>query len=1078
MDAGRGPGGAATAADLRCAGCEAPLVATAKFCSECGAAVVGSGRSAEYKHVTVLFADVVRSMDIAAALGAERLREIMTDLVERCAAVIRRYDGTVDKFTGDGLMAVFGAPVALEDHAASACLAALGLQEETERLAADVAQRDGVELQLRVGLNSGRVITGDMGSGAFGYTAIGEQVGIAQRMEAAAAPGAVMLSESTARLVDGVAVLGEPERVRIKGADEPVAARRLISISRVHRPDRREESPLVGRRWELAAAEGLLEGAIDGHGAVVGLVGPPGIGKSRLAREVAALATGRGIEVVRSFCESHTKQVPFHALAAFLRLATGVERLDAASARARLRAGLTDFDAEDVLLFEDLLGIGEPHAASAAITPDARRRRLTALVNTFSLARKSPAVYVIEDVHWMDEVSESMLADFLTVVPQTHLLTVITYRPEYQGILTRVRGGHTIALAPLRGAEVRALVDGLLGAADSVGELRETICERAAGNPLFAEEMVRELADRGVLDGEPGDYRHAADDADVSVPATLQTTIAARIDRLDAKAKHTLSAGAVVGAKFGLDLLNTLGVEPAVEDLLDAQLIEQIRFGRRPEFVFRNPLIRTVALESQLKSERAELHRRLATAIEERGPVDENAALIAEHLDAAGDLAEAYNWHVRAAMWSVQRDIRGARAGWERAAKAADALPAEDPNRTALRIVPKTMLCMSTWRVGGGLAETGFEELRELCEQSGDYLSLAIGMYGQIALLSFHHRHREASALASEQVDLLQRTDGAAAALGYLHAGVMAKVLAGEVQEARRIARWAVGLLEDYTGADMSGGQVGTAMAMTLTWGSVADCVLGDAGWLQTFRRGIALEREVCPDGTILVFLIGIGYSFGTHVKALVPDERVVVDTAEAVRKGREIGDDLALATACLAQGMILSHRATDDERRLGLEALLESRELYEGSSIFSPATIAKIRIAEIAAAAGDLDHAIDDLRSILDTLVRSEEKLLRAEAAAVLVESLLRRGGADDIREAAEHIDRFADMPTEPGVVVNEVQLLRMRARLAEAQGDDAAFHDLVERYRALAVSLNFAGHIEIAHAMSRPSARTSGRA
>lgn len=1044
-------------------------MATAKFCSECGAAVVQSIRSAEYKHVTVLFADVVRSMDIAAAVGAERLREIITDLVERCAAVIRRYDGTVDKFTGDGLMAVFGAPVALEDHAASACLAALGLQEETERLAADVARRDGVELRVRVGLNSGRVITGDMGSGAFGYTAIGEQVGIAQRMEAVAAPGAVMLSESTARLVDGVAVLGEPERVRIKGVDEPVAARRLISISRVHRPDRRDESPLVGRRWELAAAEGLLEGAIEGHGAVVGLVGPPGIGKSRLALEVAGLADRRGIEVVRSFCESHTKQVPFHALAAFLRAGTGVERLDAASARARLRAALPEVDTEDVLLFEDLLGVGEPHAASATITPEARRRRLTAMVNTYCLARKIPAVYVIEDVHWMDEVSESMLADFLTVVPQTHLLTVITYRPEYQGILTRVRGGHTIALAPLRDADVRAIVDGLLGAADSVGELRKTICERAAGNPLFAEEMVRELAERGVLDGEPGRYRSAADEADVSVPATLQTTIAARIDRLDAKAKRRLSAGAVVGAEFGLDLVSALGVEPVVEDLLDAQLIEQIRFGRRPEFVFRNPLIRTVALEAQLKSERAELHRRLAAALEERGPSGENAALIAEHLEAAGDLAAAYNWHLRAASWSMQRDVRGARAGWERAAKAADALPEGDPNRTALRIVPKTMLCMSTWRVGGGLADTGFEELRELCEVSGDDLSLAIGMYGQIALLSFQHRHREASALASEQFELLQRCDGAVTALTYIHAAVMAKVLAGEAGEARRIADWATGLLEGYTGADMSDEQIGTALATALIWGSAAKCVLGDPDWLQCARRSAALEREFHPVGATLVFIIGIGYSFGVHTKAIVADDRVLTDTEEAVRKGREIGDDLALATACSALGLVLTHEVTEVDRQRGLEVLQESRDLYERSSIFAPAVIPRIRIAEITAASGNLDGAIDDLRSLLDTLVRGEERVLRVEATAVLVESLLRRGGAGDIREAAEHIDRLADMPTDPGIVVNEIQLLRMRARLAEAQNDIAAFRDLVERYCALAVSLGFRGHVQLADAMRR---------
>ena len=305
--------------------------------------------------------------------------------------MVQRYGGTVDKFTGDGIMAVFGAPVALEDHAVRACLAALGIQEEAKRLAAEVQDRDGVDLQLRVGLNSGQVIAGEIGSGAFGYTAIGEQVGMAQRMESVAPPGGVMLSASTARLVEGAAVLGEPELVQIKGADEPVRrpsaaghGRTGIALSR------RAESNLVGRRWEMSAVEGLLDRAIDGHGAVVGVVGSPGIGKSRLVREVAAMAGRRGVEVFTAFCESHTSQVPFHAVARLLRAATGVEGLDGQAARERVRARVPDADPEDLLLFDDLLGIADPEVELPKIDPDARRRRLTALVNAASLARESP----------------------------------------------------------------------------------------------------------------------------------------------------------------------------------------------------------------------------------------------------------------------------------------------------------------------------------------------------------------------------------------------------------------------------------------------------------------------------------------------------------------------------------------------------------------------------------------------------------------------------------------------------------------------------------------------------------------
>ena len=257
----------------------------------------------------MLFADVVRSMDIAAALDMERLREIMTELVERSAAVVQRYGGTVE-YTGDGVMAMFGAPVALEDHAFRACLAALAIQEEANRLAAEVQRRDGVALRLRVGLNSGRVIAGEIGSGSLGYAAIGEQVGMAQRMESVAPPGGVMVSESTARLVDHAAVLSETEMVSIKGADAPVPARRLVAMEPRGRSLGRSEATLVGRQQEIAALTELLDRSMSGHGGVVGVVGAAGIGKSRVVREAAAIAAARGVDVFWTFCESHGQRHP------------------------------------------------------------------------------------------------------------------------------------------------------------------------------------------------------------------------------------------------------------------------------------------------------------------------------------------------------------------------------------------------------------------------------------------------------------------------------------------------------------------------------------------------------------------------------------------------------------------------------------------------------------------------------------------------------------------------------------------------------------------------------------------------
>src|ERR1700752_2412289 len=212
-----------------CTSCTTELPDNAKFCLECGASISAPHPPAEYKQVTVLFADVVRSMDIAAAVGAERLREIMGDLFRRASDVVTRFGGSVAQVTGDGVMAVFGAPVALEDHALRACLAALDIQREADRLEGEIDFRDGIALRLRIGLNSGEVVAGELGSGSGGYTTIGEQVGMAQRMEAVAPPGAVMVSQSTARLVEGLVELGELEQVHIKGAADTVPARRLLA---------------------------------------------------------------------------------------------------------------------------------------------------------------------------------------------------------------------------------------------------------------------------------------------------------------------------------------------------------------------------------------------------------------------------------------------------------------------------------------------------------------------------------------------------------------------------------------------------------------------------------------------------------------------------------------------------------------------------------------------------------------------------------------------------------------------------------------------------------------------------------
>jgi len=1061
-----GQGDAMTSTELACTACGTGLRAGARFCDGCGAPVTAHDTHAEYKQVTVLFADVVHSMDIAAAVGAERLREIMAELSDRCAAVVQRYGSTVAQWTGDGIMAVFGAPVALEDHAVRGCLAALDLQEAAKPLADDVGERDGIDLRLRVGLNSGQVIAGGLGSGQFGYATVGEQVGMAQRMESVAPPGGVMLSASTARLVEGAANLGELELVRIKGAEAPVPARRLLGMADGHRAAGRAESSLVGRGWEMAAVEGLLERAIEGHGAVVGVVGSPGIGKSRLVREVTAMAAARGVEVFTGFCESHASDIPFYVVARLLCAATGVRNLDNAAARAGVQDQFPDADPEDVLLLEDLLGIADPEVALAKIDPDARRRRLTALVNAASVARQAPAVYVVEDVHWIDGVSESMLADFVTVVPQAHSLVLVTYRPEYRGALSRVPGAQSIALGPLSDSETTALVSQLLGPDPSVCALGQMIAERAAGNPFFVEEMVRDLAERGVLTGARGHYVCQVDQADAAVPATLQATIAARIDRLTLAAKQTLNAAAVIGLRFGAEQLALLDGDAELGELIAAELVDQVRFTPHAEYAFHHPLIRTVAYETQLKSDRAELHRRLATAIEQRHPdsLEENAALIAEHFEAADDQRTAFGWHMRAGAWVQSRDIRAARISWERARTVADRLPTDDPGRASMRIAPRTLLCVNTVRVAGSIADTGFDELRELCSAAGDTMSLAIGMAGLMAALVFHNRYREAARVASECSRLLEPIADPALTVPILTVS-QSMWMAGRAAEGLRLAQRGIDLAEgDPTKGSL--GPIGSPLAAAiLLRGSCRYC-LGVPGWRQDLDQAIAMARSV---GDAWGYLVGVVYKYrvAVHAGALLPDAAADRDTAEAMEIAEHSGDDFAVDGARVSRGLVLINQG-GSQRAAGFALLAQFREanLRHGYAKNVVRTV-DTEIAKEKARTGDVDGAIELARAVVDYTFDAGDVLSLGEAVRVLAEALLQRGTSADLKEAQAAFDRLAAEPTDPGFVLFEVPLLRLRALLARAHGDAATYAQFRDRYRDMAKTLGFEGHIALAEAM-----------
>ncbi len=1020
--------------------------------------------SAELKQVTVLVANVVESMDLAAAVGVERFHEMMTGLVNRCAVVVQRYGGVVDKSTGEGIMAVFGAPAALEDHALRACLAALGIQQETNGLAGEVERQQGGDLRLRIGLNSGRVIAGGIGSGSLGL--VGEQVGMAQRMESVAAPGGVMLSASSARLVENTAVLGGPELVQIDGAHAPMPVRALLGVASQPWGIGRFDTTLVGREWEMGIVAGMLDRVGAGHGCVVGVGGPAGIGKSRLVHETAEIARGRGVEVFSTFCESHTGDISFHVVARLLRAIAGISDLDGEAARVRVRGQVPDgVDPQDLVLLDDLLGVRDPDVELPQIDPAARRRRLTALINAMSLAATRARLYILEDAHWVDAVSESMLAEFLKVIPKTPSMALITYRPHYHGALAQVPGAQTVALDPLGDGDSAALVAELLGEDPSVGALAELITERTAGNPFFAEEMVRELAERGVLEGERGGYRCRTDVAEVSVPATVQAVIAARIDRLEPAAKQTLSAAAVIGSRFGPDLLASLGIDPALDALVEAELIDQVSFTPRAEYAFRHPLVQAVAYESQLKPDRAKLHRRLAAAIEAGNPgsVEENAAVIAENLEAAGDVQLAYGWHMRAGTWSTHRDLAAARLSWERAREIVDALPADNPERIVMRIAPRTLLCGTDWRVHADTSSARFEELRELCSLAGDKASLAMGMAGQVLTLWDHARVQEASALASELVTLVEAIADPELIVGL---SFMPNLVGVETGEFTDVLRWSLRVIELADGDPTKGNFImGSPLALAYATRAMGQAVLGHppSEWLGALAVAVPMAHKTDP--TTYCIVIDLLYGVGICGGALLADDNAVELVDEALQIAERSGDDFALANARFAVGLTLMHRDSPTDRERALTVLTQLRDmcLNEHFSLCE-LPIVEAYIGWEQSRRGDLDGAIPAMRAAVDDLFRNGQLSLSCMATRVFVETLLARGGESDLQEAQTAIERLAAAPLDDEVVMRKLWLLRLRALLAGARGDEKAHRDLVQRYDAMARSVGWLGHMAVA--------------
>jgi class 3 adenylate cyclase/tetratricopeptide (TPR) repeat protein len=587
----------------------------------------------ERKQVTVLFADLKGSMELLADRDPEEARQLLDPVLERLMAAVHRYEGTVNQIMGDGIMALFGAPLAHEDHAVRACYAALAMQEAIRSYADQVRQTHQVEIQIRVGLNSGEVVVRAIGNDLhMDYSAIGQTTHLAARMEQLATPGSILLTTETLRLAEGIVQVKPLGPTPVRGLREPLEVWELVGAgsprTRLQAFAARTHTRFVGRQAEVEALRQAHALAGAGHGQLVAVVGEPGVGKTRLLYEFLCAPWTQGWLLLESHAASYSQATPYHPirelLKTYFQLGT---RDDAGQRRKKVTDKLRTLDPALAPILPAVLTLFDvpvdDRTWQALEPPQRRQRTLDAL--TRLLVRESqvqPVLLVCDNLHWLDTETQAFLESLVDSLPTVRLLLLVNYRPEYHPPWGSLTSYVHLRLDPLPPTSTDELVQALLGDDPSLAPLTPLLMARTAGNPFFLEESVRTLVETGHLGGEPGAYRLAQPLHTLHVPATVQAVLAARIDRLPPEEKQLLQTAAVIGTEVSLVLLQAIAEVPeaplrlGLTHLQAAEFLYETRLFPDLVYTFKHALTQQVAYETLLQERRRALHARIVEALE------------------------------------------------------------------------------------------------------------------------------------------------------------------------------------------------------------------------------------------------------------------------------------------------------------------------------------------------------------------------------------------------------------------------------------------------------------------------------
>jgi class 3 adenylate cyclase/tetratricopeptide (TPR) repeat protein len=788
--------------DARCPACGSGNPPGHKFCHECGM-TLGAGASqvmpspdnytpkhlaekiltskaaleGERKQVTVLFADLKGSMELLTDRDPEEARRLLDPVLERMMEAVHRYEGTVNQVMGDGIMALFGAPLAHEDHAVRACYAALRIQELVKQYAEQIHRAEGVPIQIRVGLNSGEVVVRSIGSDLrMDYTAVGQTTHVAARLEQMAMPGSVLISSETLALVEGYVVVKSLGPRPIRGLAMAPEVYELVGAATVRSrfqvvAARGGLTRFVGRDAELDQLRDALDEARAGHGQIVAIVGEPGVGKSRLCWEFAHSHRAQGWRVIESGSVSYGKVTNYLPVIELLRAYFEIEASDEPRGiREKVTVKLLSLDRhlEPALpAFLWLLDVPVEDPAWERLEPPQRRQQIFDGVRRLLLreSRAQPLMIVFEDLHWIDAETEALLDSLVESLPTARMLLLVNYRPAYQHTWNGKASYRQLRIDPLPAPSANELLEALLGTDADLRPLQRLLIERTEGNPFFLEESVRTLVETRALVGERGAYRQARAPRDIQVPATVQAILAARIDRLPPEEKSLLQTASVIGKDVPFWLLEAVGDRDQVElhgqlaHLQTAEFVYEANLFPDLEYTFKHALTHEVAYGSLLGNPRRALHARIVGALEQlrSDRLIEHVEQLAHHCLRGELWAKAVVYLRQAGHRALARSAYAESA--QRFEEALQALRALPDGRDTLEVGVDLRFELRTVRTPLGQHERILSELgeaEELAERLGDQARLGrVSAYLADALRLRGH-HERALACGQRALEIAQ----------------------------------------------------------------------------------------------------------------------------------------------------------------------------------------------------------------------------------------------------------------------------------------------------------------------------------